>query len=316
VHDYASAKSDEVYIKPQDVLVTSVSQDMIDQTTPSPFGPYKGQGWVVFLSSLTSSSPHAICHFAEHPTTKGRLVGGPGFLSLYRYYESPFGPYDELSYSPGWYEYLNICDGPYPKSAKRITKSFVSCNDAQIARIRYDLGIPAERAQFTWNSFPTGEVAVQVTLPNGVQIIDLIMKRTSFPSFTINSVSLISDWLDVAKLSPIVQPLLDGRQVPVLPNIDPHSPLLTCAPLLKAHTTIRGESGIATLVRAATNRDVFPPIEEAGVSRYGFALMDVEMIVNPPEIVLDVVTPGEYSSGSVWRFFTNWFKGFIFVWKK
>ena len=288
---------------------------MIDHTTPSPFGAYKGQGWVIFLSSITPSSPPAIRRFAEHPTTKGRLVSGPGFLSLYRYHESPFGPYDELSYSPGWYEYLNTHDPPYPTSAKRITKSFVSCTDAQISRIRYDLGIPAERAQFKWNVFPTGEVAVQVTLPNGVQIIDLIMKRTSFPSFTINSVSLISDWLDMAKLSPIVQPLLDGRQVPVLPNIDPHSPLLACAPMLKAHTTIRGESGVATVVRATTNRDEFPPIEEAGLWRYGFALMDVKMIVNPPEVVLDVFTPGEYSSQSVWRFASNWFKGFMSVWK-
>ena len=289
---------------------------MIDRTTPSPFGTYKGQGWVVFLSSLTASTSPAIRHFAEHPITKGRLVGGPGFLSLYRYYDSPFGPYDEVSYSPGWYEYLNISDRPYPASAKRITKSYVSCSDVQIAKIRYELGIPAEQAQFKWNSFPSGEVAVQVTLPDGVQIIDLIMKRTSFPSFTINSTSLISDWLDLAKLSPVVQPLLDGRQVPVLPNLTPNSPLLTCAPLLKSHTTIRGESGLATLVRAATNREVFPPIEETGVSRYGFALMEFEMIVNPPEVVLDIVNPGDYNSGSVSRFFLNWLKGFLFVWKK
>jgi len=289
---------------------------MIDQTTPSPFGAYRGQGWVVFLSSVTASTCAAIRHFAEHPTTKGRLVGGPGFLSLYRYYESPFGPYDELSYSPGWYEYLNDGDRSYPASAKRITKSYVSCNDVQIAKIRYEMGIPAERAQFKWNSLPSGEVAVQVTLPNGLQVIDLIMKRTSLPSFTINSTSLISDWLDLAKLSPVVQPLLDGRQVPVLPDLAPNSPLLTCAPLLKSHTSIRGESGLATLVRAGTNRDVFPPIEETGVSRYGFALMEFEMIVGPPEIVLDVVNPGDYASGSVWRFFSNWLKGFIFVWKK
>src|SRR5277367_2368431 len=145
---------------------------MIDQTTPSPFGAYKGQGWVFFLSSLTTSSSPAIRHFAEHQATKGRLVGGPGFLSLYRYYDSPFGPFDELCYSPGWYEYLNVGDRN-PSSAKRITKSYVSCSEIQRAKIRYELGIPAERAQFNWNDFPTGEVAVQVTLPNGVQIIDL-----------------------------------------------------------------------------------------------------------------------------------------------
>jgi len=288
---------------------------MIDQTTPSPFGKYKGPGWVTFLSSVTTSSSPAIRQFAEHPTTKGSLVGGPGFCSLYRYSESPFGPFDELCYSPGWYEYLNIGDR-YPASAKRITKSYVSCSETQIANIRYELGIPAERAQFKWNDFPTGETAVQVTLPNGVQVIDLLFKRTSFPSFTINSKSLISDWLDLAKLSPIVQPLLDGRQVPVLPNMDPDSPLLTSAPLLKSHTTVRGESGFTTLVRVSTNGDLFPPIEEGGVSRYGLAFLDAELIVRPPEVVLDVVTPGEHKSGSVWRFFSTWFKGLIFVWKK
>ena len=100
---------------------------MVDCSGHSPFGIFKGQTWIFLVSPIYPSSPASIRKFADHPGTTGELVGGPGMLSLYRYTESPFGAYDQLSYSPGWYEYLNIQKRwPY-STVTRITKSYVSC---------------------------------------------------------------------------------------------------------------------------------------------------------------------------------------------
>lgn len=268
---------------------------MIDPTPlPSPLPwPFKGQGWVFLLAPIPSSVGSIHNRFADHPGTKGRLVGGTGSLSLYRYADSPFGPYDELSYSPGWYEYLDSPSAKRLSKASRITKSYVSCNDRNISIIRKECAIPAEPAEFAWYSPRPGEVIVNVTLPNGQHVIELLLQQTSFPIFTINSKSLMSDNLDLARYAPIVQPLLDGNQVPAPREIEPYSPLLESAPLLKSYTSVYGTSGIAKLVRAVTNGQLFPVIEEAGVSRYGWMLTEMEMTVCPAIVVLDVIGPNK-----------------------
>jgi hypothetical protein len=286
---------------------------MIDPTPlPSPLPwSFKGQGWVFLLSPLQCSSSSSPRQFADHPGTKGQLVGGPGSLSLYRYTDSPFGPYDELSYSPGWYEYLGSPGTKWTSKASRITRSYVSCNDLSISIIRKDCGIPAERAEFAWYSPRPGEVIVNVTLPNGQHVTELLLQQTSFPIFTINSKSMMTDNLDLARYAPIVQPLLDGNQVPAPREIEPYSPLLASAPLLKSYTSMYGSSGIAKLVRAVTNAEFFPVIEEAEVSRYGLALTEMEMLSHPSEIVVDVIRPKERGlriSAAIW----NWFKSVIF----
>src|ERR1700736_4336378 len=182
---------------------------MIDHSSiPSPPWSFKGYGWKFLLSPLSPSSPASVRAFADHDGTSGRLVGGSGSLCLYRYTDSPIGPYDEVSYSPGSYEYLNR-SGRSPAKANRITTSYVSCGERGIFAIRRNWGIPAEQAKFTWLSSMTGRTSVIITLPTGAHIIELLIQQTSFPIFTINSKSMMSDYLDAGKLFPIVQPLLD-----------------------------------------------------------------------------------------------------------
>ena len=285
---------------------------MIDQSNSSPFGTFKGHGWIFLLEPLSASSPASIRHFADHPGTTGQLVGGPGTLCLYRYYESPFGAYDELSYSPGWYEYLNIQNSRPSATAKRITKSYISCSENDMHMIRSNYGIPAEQAVFHWKAIGPDQVTAEITLRHGERIIELTFKQSSLPVFTINSASLISNAVDFAKLVPIVQPLLDGNQVPIPQNLSPNSPLLHSAPLLKFCTSICGNARLATLLRAETNAQLFPPIEAGRVSRYGLELMEVMMTLNAPEVVLDVVSPRERSPWQIYLVISNLINSIVF----
>jgi hypothetical protein len=143
-------------------------------------------------------------------------------------------------------------------------------------------------------------------LPNGDKIIRLTLKETSFPCFTVNSASAISNAIDFAVLAPIVQPLLDGAQAPIPQNLQPHSPLLHSAPLLKMYTSIRGNSKFVSLLSTETNERLFPPIECVGVSRYGLVFVDMEMNLHSPEVVLDVAEPSEAQrSSAVWGFISD-----------
>lgn len=283
----------------------------LDQTV-SPFGQFKGHGWVFFLAPVSGSSHPAITRFADHPGTNGPLLGGPGTLSLMRYDDSPFGAYDEISYSPGSYEYLNIHNVRPDASARRITKCYVSCNPDQICLIRASYGIPAAQARFAWTQTGRHKVTVEIRFPNGESIIQLTLGRTSLTSFTINTRSLMSNNIDLGKLMPIVQPVLDENQVAVPRIIDPYSPLLESAPLLKWYTSLYGTSAAAKIVGANTNPRHFPPIEQARVSRIGMLIMDMVMTLNAPEVVVDVVTPRARSGRTVCSTIAGLFEGIIY----
>jgi hypothetical protein len=285
---------------------------MIDPTaTSTPPWHFKGQGWIFLLSPISSNSSQSLQRFVDHNGTNGQFTGGPGSLSLYHYTDSPFGPYDELSYSPGSYEYLKLRNSR--SNANRIRKSYVSCSQNDVRMIRSQYGIPAEQVQFRWQ-FPTeGQCIVQITLPTGEHIIEMLFQQTAMPEVTINSMSILSPALDFAKLMPIVQPLLDGNQVPIPRGLEPYSPLLQSAPLLKSYTSIQASSGVATLVRAITNAQLFPPIEQSGVSRYGLILTDMEMTLSTPEIVLDVPRPRERRNHrTCCAVISNWINPLIF----
>jgi hypothetical protein len=285
---------------------------MIDQSNSSPFGTFKGHGWIFLLEPVSSSTPASIRQFADHPGTTGQLVGGPGTLSLYRYHESPFGAYDKLSYSPGWYEYLNIQNWRPSATAKRITKSYVSCNENDMRMIRSNYGIPATQAIFHWKAIGPDQVSAEITLRHGERVIELTFKQSSLPIFTVNSASLILNAVDFAKLVPIVQPLLDGNQVPIPQNLSPSSPLLYSAPLLKLCTSVRGDAKVTTLLRADTNAHLFPPIEDGRVSRYGLELTEIVMTLNAPEVVLDVVSPRERRTWQTYLVVSNWINSIVF----
>jgi hypothetical protein len=251
-----------------------------------------------------------ILQFADHPGTTGRLVGRPGALYLYRYTDSPVGAYDELSYSPGAYEYLNL--NRLTSKAHRITKSYVSCGERGTLAIRRNWGIPAEQAEFTWHASTTGETTVKVTLPSGEHIIELTMRQVLLQNFTINSKSIMSDSMDMGRLAPIVQPLLDGNKVPAPMELEPFSPLLQSAPLLRSYTSIVGTAGLATLVHADTNPELFPPIEDAKVSRYGMVLLDVTLIIKEPTVVLDVIKQSKPKTSRICTYILNWINTIIF----
>ena len=263
------------------------------EQTVSPFGQFKGHGWVFLLAPVSALSRPAITRFADHPGTNGSLVGGAGTLSLMRYSESPFGEYDEISYSPGSYEYLNIHNVRPEASARRITKCYVSCSADKISLIRASYGIPAEQAHFTWTQTERHEVTTEISLPDGEFIIQLTLARASLTSFTINTTSLMSNSIDLGKLFPIAQPLQDGIQVTIPRVMDPYSPLLESAPLLKWYSSIYGIGAACKIIRSSTNPVYFPPVEQARVSKLGLVLTDMVMTLKEPNIVVDVLTPGE-----------------------
>jgi len=281
----------------------------IEQTV-SPFGQFKGHGWVFLLAPVSGLSHPAIARFADHPGTNGSLVGGPGTLSLMRYSESPFGEYDEISYSPGSYEYLNIHNVRPEASARRITKCYASCGADKISLIRASYGIPTEQAMFTWTQTGPHEVTTEISLPNGEFIIRLTVARASLTSFTINTTSLTSNSLDLGKFFPLVQPLQDGNQVVVPRVMDAHSPFLESAPLLKWYSSIYGIATASKIVRSATNPLYFPPVEQARVSRLGLVITDMVMTLNEPVIVVDVITPRERRRRRCRM--TGWLDGIIY----
>jgi hypothetical protein len=259
---------------------------MLDPSpVPSPPWLFKGHGWVFFLSP---QSPSITNPFVDHPGTNGQLHGGPGCLTLYRYTSSPFGPYDELSFSPGWFPYLSP-PSTTPYRASRITKSYVSCNGRGIGHIRKELGIPVEPAMFAWYAPPQsgGELIVNISKPDGQHILELLFSQTSLSRFTINSKSLVSDSIDLGRWACIVQPLVDGNTVSVPRGLE-YTPLLERAPLLKSWSSVTGEGAVVRMKKAVSNAALFPRIEDIGVARWGICLIDMEMVVHPAEVVLDV----------------------------
>jgi len=261
---------------------------MLDPSpVPSPPWSFKGHGWIFFLSpqSMSRSSPQP---FVDHPGTNGPFVAtGPGCLTLYRYTSSPFGPYDEISFSPGWYPYLSP-PSTSPYRSARITKSYVSCGSRGIGHLRTELGVPVEPAVFAWYAPPlSGEVIVNISKPDGQHIIELLLSQTSLSRFTVNSKSSLSDSIDLGRWGCIVQPLLDGNTASVPRGLE-STPLLERAPLLKSWSSVTGEGAIVKMKRAVSNATLFPRIEDIGVARWGIYLMNMDMVVHPAEVVLDV----------------------------
>jgi|SRR5579859_1495862 len=284
---------------------------MIDPLpVPSPPWSFKGHGWIFLLSPYTPSMSSGV---VDHPGTNGHGLRGHGCLTLYRYTSSPFGPYDELSFSPGWYPYLSP-PSTSPYRASRITKSYVSCNAKGIGHIRKDLGIPVEPAEFAWYTPPNsgGDVIVIISKPDGQHILELLLSQSSLSRFTINSKSMISDSIDLGRLGCIVQPLLDGHTVSIPRELE-HTSLLERAPLLKSWSSVTAEGGIVTMKKAVSNAALFPRIEDLGVSRWGICLTDMEMVVHSPDIVLEVppCSRDRRRPRSCLRLL-NWINGLIF----
>lgn len=250
---------------------------------------YKGQAWI-FLLSLSDQFGRLISHVADHDAAKGQLTGGPGTLSLYHYTDSPIGAYDELSFSPGWYEYMTHAQPQISSTAKRITKSFVTCGDREISILRRNWGLPAERAVFNWTTIAPNEFNVVITLPNGIRVIEMTIQPRQFFTFKLNTVSWTSEAFDLARLVPIVQPALDGYQPPLPPQAGPH-PHSQLPSMLKSYSSLKGETTLVRLKKAVSNPQVFPPIEELHVLKWGLAISPMEMTLREADVVLDTNAP-------------------------
>ena len=128
---------------------------------------------------------------------------------------------------------------------------------------------------------------VVISKPDGQHILELLISQSSLSRFTINSKSIMSDSIDLGRLGCIVQPLLDGHTVSIPRELE-YTPLLERAPLLKSWSSVTAVGGIVTMKKAVSNAALFPRIEDLGVSRWGICLIDMQMVVHSPDIVLDV----------------------------
>ena len=271
---------------------------------------YKGQAWI-FLLSLSDGLGKLISHVADHDAAKGPLVGGPGTLSLYHYTESPLGAYDELSFSPGWYDYTTHAQPQSRSSAKRITKCFVSCGDREISVLRRAWGLPAERAIFNWAILNPNEFSVSVSLPNGVKVIDMTIHPITSFTFNLNTSSLTFDAFDLARFVPIVQPPLDGYNPPPPPQAGPYTNQPMCS-MIKHYTSLKGVTTLIRLQRVKSNTQVFPPIEELHVLKWGIAVSPMEMTWRETEVVGDPHEPARRKS-STYVAISNFIKSIAFA---
>jgi hypothetical protein len=109
---------------------------------------------------------------------RANYKGGMGAVMLVHYTNAPCGPYDELLYIPGLFEFNR-------KSYLRITKIFVSTQES-IEWGRRNWAIPKELAKFDWKQ-AKDEWNIDVTHPtsgNNIYSVSLTPRFFSFPITT------------------------------------------------------------------------------------------------------------------------------------
>ncbi|KFA49879.1 hypothetical protein S40293_01195 [Stachybotrys chartarum IBT 40293] len=133
------------------------------------------------------------------PPGGARPVGGLGMIQVIRYSESPVGPYDELIFVPGAWEWQRGGEGPKRRNP-RITRIYVS-QPFTCFNGRRNWGVPKHLARFDWATLPDGTTTVKV-----------------FPHDTIPS--------DTTESSPSPIPLFQASFRPRIPYI-PRFPFAT-----------------------------------------------------------------------------------------
>ncbi|THV01893.1 hypothetical protein K435DRAFT_775896 [Dendrothele bispora CBS 962.96] len=120
------------------------------QVAPAPW-KLKGHSWSFILPALKKNtsfpSGWAAPFQADVLGSTGEFVGGVGAVILFRYTESPVGPYDELMYLPGKWKYTDgsVCT--------RITRIYVS-SKASTENGRRNWNIPKVTADFSCTQDP------------------------------------------------------------------------------------------------------------------------------------------------------------------
>lgn len=111
-------------------------------------------------------------------------LGGLAMVELFRYTESPVGPYDEIILTPGFHEYtVEGKDGKrIKKKNTRVTRIYVSQKHT-CWNGRKNWNIPKHLAQFEWTTNPDGSETVRV-FPHDTNADATEATASTIPFFT------------------------------------------------------------------------------------------------------------------------------------
>lgn len=142
---------------------------------PAPWDAMRGRGFIFpVFANREYNRKHGFLSEADHAGYRGGL----GTWMLVDYSSSDVGPYFELLYMPGDFEYRG-------KRYKRVTKIYVSSELSVREGIR-NWAVPKELAEFDWQS-DGQRTNVQVRLPGADQAFFAIQLRRKFISFPLLS---------------------------------------------------------------------------------------------------------------------------------
>lgn len=105
---------------------------------PAPW-ELEGSGVIIFFPA---HKKNVLSSAFVEPADRANFRGGAGAVMLVHYEKADCGPYDELLYIPGFFEFKN-------RNYMRITKIFVSSQES-VEWGRRNWAIPKELANFEW----------------------------------------------------------------------------------------------------------------------------------------------------------------------
>lgn len=183
----------------------------------------RGYAFPLFPLALPKESTCAHSTYAKDPTNLLKFVGGVGGLVVTDYHDSPVGPYKELVFIPGLYQYHDGTDGKV-KKAHGISRIWVD-NEKSVTDGRANWGIPKEYGVFEWREpSPSAPGRVTVRRPGeknrrGSLIFDVVINDryspVSLPVLT--KVPLLP--VNLLDFLPLIQLPLDGDSKRDLPHL-------------------------------------------------------------------------------------------------
>lgn len=182
--------------------------------------------------------------------------GGIGAVMLVRYTQAPCGPYDELLYIPGLFDYKG-------RSYQRISKIFVS-SEASVEWGRKNWAIPKELARFDWRQGEK-EWHIDVQNPQSGASIYSVSLSPRFFSFPVTTVLL--PWSLLQK-----QEMRYTEGTPFY---------------LETRPTGKGSAKIAFIDRVEGSREIPDYHEISHGPRIALAISPFQMVFPVPKIIRD-----------------------------
>jgi hypothetical protein len=137
--------------------------------------PWTLTGQVAYLFLHGSRSAQEA--FNENPDPiQSPFRGGVGGMMLIRYTDSPVGPYDELLFFPGYYQFGDT-------TYYRISQIYVSSLDS-VVNGRRNWGVPKKLARFHWSDNNT---SAKIFLPESAEPFCTIRVRPRLYCLPVNS---------------------------------------------------------------------------------------------------------------------------------